>query len=326
MAEAAPGGRLLDPRVLVLAGPTAAGKTELAARLAEAVGGAVVSADARQVFRGLSVGTAQPDAATRARAPHFLVGFLSPAAEYSAGLFGEDARRVLAALRARGVPTVVCGGTGLYLRALLEGAPGPGGGLPPHVDPPELRRRRRAVLAARWREEGPQALHAELAGLDPLLGARLHPIDRQRVLRALEFREEHGVPLSGVWKRPRPAAPGSGPLRFRLEVPVAELERRITVRLESMLESGWVEEARALFERFGGAGTRALDALGYPELFAVFRGERTLPEALEVTRLRTRRYAKRQRTWFRNQDGFTPVPDEGDAFERLLAAWRERLA
>lgn len=327
--------------VLVLAGPTATGKSELAAELARVVGGEVVSADSRQVYRGLEVGTAQPDARLRARVPHRLVGFLSPAARYTAGDYGADARRVLAALAARGRPAVLCGGTGLYLRAVLEGAPGPGlergpdlaNGRPPAA---AARRERRTALASRWVTEGAQALHAELAKIDPALAVRVHPRDRQRVLRGLEFHAAQGRALSTAWRTQRVAAVrrtrGAGEEsrggaarahRFRLEVTAEELDRRIARRLETMLERGLLDEARALFARYGAEPPVSLSAVGYPELFAHFRGEVDLAGALERIRRRTRQYAKRQRTWFRNQDGYVPVAADERAFAVVLAAWRE---
>ena len=320
---------VFDPRVLVLGGPTATGKSALAAELARAVGGAVVSADSRQVYRGLEVATAQPDTQLRARAPHHLVGFLSPAAAYGAGEYGLDARRVLAALRRSGAPAVLCGGTGLYLRAAVEGHPAAATNGRSSRDPATVRRARRAALSRRWVLEGPDALHAELATVDPSLAARLHPRDRQRVLRGLEFHREHGRPLSQTWRAPAAAGTAEGkastPLRYRLELPVAEIERRIASRLDEMVRQGLLAEARALFERYGAEPPPSLNAVGYLDLFAHFRGESDLDSALARIRLRTRQYAKRQSTWFRNQDGYVAVPAGEDAFPILLAAWRERL-
>jgi tRNA dimethylallyltransferase len=319
----------LDSGVLVLGGPTASGKSELAAAMAGAVGGVVVSADSRQVYRGLEIGTSQPDGRLRALAPHYLVGFLSPAASYSAGEYGADARRVLAALRGRGIPAVLCGGTGLYLRAAVEGVPGHAEGDAAPEAEKQSRLARRAALAGRWTAEGAEALHGELARADARLAARLHPRDRQRVLRGLEFHAAHGRPLSATW---RARAPGGGserrtpgPLRYRLELPARDLERRIHARLAAMLRQGLLEEVRALFERYGADPPGSLNAVGYPELFDHFRGKVDLDGALERIRLRSRQYAKRQRTWFHNQDGYAPVAAGEETFSALLAAWRERL-
>jgi tRNA dimethylallyltransferase len=344
-----------DLGVLVLGGPTAGGKSEVAAELAHSVGGAVVSGDSRQLYRGLEIGTAQPDAALRERAPHFLVGFLSPAAEYSAGSFAEDVRRVVWALRRRRTPVVLCGGTGLYLRAALGGvfreparARSAAGAAPSRSERcsgavgTRARRAVRAALEARWQREGAQALHAELARVDPFLARRLHPHDRQRVLRGLEFHAARGMPLSEAWTEIASGSRERDPLassmepaqldaaaalrvapRYRLELPAAELEARIEARLEGMLRRGLLEEARELFECYGDDPPRSLDAVGYPELFRHFRGETDLEETLRSILLRTRRYAKRQRTWFRHQDGYQPVRAGESAVPILLRAWRE---
>ena len=304
---------------LVLGGPTASGKSALAADLAAAVGGAVVSADSRQAYRGMAVGSAQPGPGILCRAPHHLIGFLSPRAAYGAGEYGADARRVLAALSARGIPAVLCGGTGFWLRAAVRGVPPEGTARPPLA----VRRRRRAALAARWSREGPEACHAELARVDPALAVRVHPRDRQRVLRGLEHHAERDGPLSASWRPAAPALPDA--VLVRLELAPAELDRRITRRLETMLSAGLVDEARALRARYGDAPPAALSALGYQELFAALRGERSLDDALEAVRLRTRRYAKRQRTWFRRQDGYEPVAADERALPRILARWAAAL-
>ncbi|MBA2565621.1 MAG: tRNA (adenosine(37)-N6)-dimethylallyltransferase MiaA [Gemmatimonadetes bacterium] len=312
----------------MVGGATATGKSEVAAELAAELGGVVISADSRQVYRGLEIGTAQPHARLRELAPHRLVGFLSPAASYSAGQYGDDARRVLAILAAAGRPAVLCGGTGLYIRAALRGLAGP------HA-PPRERRNRREALARRWAVEGAEAMHAELARVDPGLATRIHSHDRQRVLRGLEFYAEHAMPLSAAWREAgfsateeRPRGNGVAPapiasLRYRLELSGAELDRRIAERLAVMLREGLVEEARALRARYGDDTPRSLEAVGYAELFAHFRGEVRLDEALERIRVRTRRYAKRQRTWFRNQDDYAPVPAERCACSAILSAWRK---
>jgi tRNA dimethylallyltransferase len=333
--------RGLASRVIVLGGPTASGKSALAAALAGAIGGAVVSADSRQVYRGMEIGSAQPGRDQLEQAPHYLVGFLPPTAHYSAGMYGEDARKVITALARRGIPVVLCGGTGLYIRAALTGVPGGGLNGGSRIGESRLnhdrareaqedRLRRRAALARRWNTEGAQAMHAALASVDPALASRLHPRDRQRVLRGLEFHETHGQPLSETWNAPlsgserslergRPEARAVAS-RFRLEIPVADLERAIEERLRRMLEQGFVEEARALFELYGNDPPGSLNAVGYPELFAHFRGEIALDEALAKVRLRTQQYAKRQRTWFRNQDDYLPLRAGDEALPALLAA------
>jgi tRNA dimethylallyltransferase len=345
--DRAQGDLARDPGVLILGGATATGKSSLAADLARAVGGAVVSADSRQVYRGLEIGTAQPDERLRALAPHFLIGFLSPAADYSAGRYGADARRVTAALRRRGLPVVLCGGTGLYLRAALGGLfrerarrigarAVPGSGPLEAVGESVARGERRAALARRWEREGPAALHAELSRIDPPLAHRVQTRDRQRVLRGLAFHAETGERLSASWvpqraegRCPSEAAEpdGSrGALRFALTLPVRVLESRIRERLERMLETGLLEEGRSLHGRYAERPPTSLTAVGYPELFRYFEGEASLEEARGRMLVRTRQYAKRQRTWFRNQDGYRSLSAGEEALAIMLDAWRERLA
>lgn len=277
--------------VLALVGPTATGKSELGMRVARATGGEIVNADALQVYRGLDVGTAKPSAAERAEVPHHLLDLVGPEERFSAGELARRGRRAIADIRGRGRLPIVVGGSGFYLRALLEGL----SPLPP-ADP-ELRRE----LARRAADEGAEIIHRELAAVDPETARRLAPADVQRVVRALEVARSTGLPLS-AWIAARPA--GEEPLaavRVGLTLPRALLYDLIAARVARMLADGWVEEVRGLLDRGVDPEAPAFQAIGYRQLVRFVRGEWSLEEAVADTVRATRRFAKRQLTWFRNE-------------------------
>lgn len=287
---------------LCLVGPTASGKSAAALAIAERAGGEIVSCDSVAVYRGFDVGAAKPSAADRARVPHHLIDVADPTEPFTAARFAELAGRALDEIAARGRLAIVCGGTGLYLRALLDGlfeAPPPD---------PELR----AQIREQARARGWPALHAELVAVDPDAARRIAPADRVRIERALEVYRQTGQPLS------RLQAAGRGPRRAATVVivdPGPSLDERISARTRRMLDGGLVEEARALCARYG-RGLKPLGALGYKEALAHLDGrlsEEALPEAIRVA---TRRLARRQRTWFRDQPG-RRVTDAAEA-ERAL--------
>ncbi len=283
-----------DAPVIVIAGPTASGKSGLALRIAEEISGTVINADSMQVYRDLQVLTARPDAADEARAPHRLYGYRDVSEIASAADWRNDARRQIDAARTEGRRPVVAGGTGLYLKTLMEGiAP-----VPPVPDDV------RAHARARHAEIGADAFFAELAERDPEIAARLHAGDSQRVLRAWEVHEATGRPLSAWQADP---VPPTG-LTFRVMVlhpPREDLYDAIERRFAAMLDLGAIEEVRALAAR---ADAEGLDpalpifkALGYPALAAHLRGELSLADAVARSTQQTRNYAKRQTTWLRNQ-------------------------
>ncbi|KAB2952416.1 MAG: tRNA (adenosine(37)-N6)-dimethylallyltransferase MiaA [Thermoanaerobaculia bacterium] len=281
-------------RILALVGPTAVGKSALALAVAERSGGEIVNADALQVYRGLDIGTAKPTPEERARVPHHLVDVLDPGERYSAGRFAELAREALAGIAARGRPALVVGGSGLYLRALLGGiAP-----MPP-VDPAV-----RARLLERHRHEGLAPLRAELERIDPVTAARLAPRDAQRTLRALEVALSSGRPLS-AWLASAPfsreAVPGV--IRVGLTLPRAVLYDQVAARVGSMVARGWLDEVRALLASGVGPEAPAFQAIGYSQWVRHLAGEYELEEATRRIVLATRRYAKRQETWFRREPG-----------------------
>lgn len=300
--------------VVVIGGPTASGKSALALAVAEEFGGTVINADSMQVYRELAVLTARPGPADLARAPHRLYGMLEVTERCSAARWRDLAMAEIAASHGAGRLPVVVGGTGLYLKALLEG-------LSPIPEiPPAIRAAALALVA----ERGAAALHAELGRRDPVMAARLQPTDRQRLVRAWEVLEATGRSLAAWQSEPPPQEPGApalAPIVFVLEPPRPALYAACDRRLAAMLAAGALDEVAAL-DRLGLApDLPALKAVGVPELLAHLRGELTLPDALVAAQQATRRYAKRQITWFRHQIGaanrLSPAGTGAQYLERL---------
>ncbi len=276
------------PKVAVLVGPTAAGKTAVAVQLALKLGAEIVNADSLQVYRELDIGTAKPSPAERALVPHHLLDLVAPDEHYDAARYLADGRAVVAELGRRGVPPLVVGGTGLYLKALL------GGLFPDGGKYPEVRRRLQEELAA----QGLEALYRRLARLDPDTAGRLAPGDTYRILRALEVVEGSGTPISILRAGHRFADRPYETLKIGLALPRPELYARIDARVEAMLAQGWLAEVRGLLSRYP-SHLKPLQALGYRQLIAHLHGEVSLAEAVARIKTETRRYAKRQLTWFR---------------------------
>lgn len=277
--------------VVAVVGPTASGKTDLALRLAEHLGAEIVNADALQVYRGLDVGTAKPTAEERSRVRHHLLDVVEPTERFSAGDFARRARAVLAELADAGRPALVVGGSGFYLRALFEGLS------PLPRAHPEVR----AELKARAETEGVEVLHAELRRLDPVSAGRIGAGDVQRIVRALEVERVTGRPLSEwIARRPAPYQPLSA-LHVGLTLPRPILYDHIAVRVGRMIERGWVDEVKKLLAQGVPYDAPAFQAIGYRQIVRCVRGELDLPEAMDETIRATRRFAKRQMTWFRKE-------------------------
>jgi len=281
-----------DDRLWVIVGPTASGKTKLAVELCEAHGGEIVSADSVQVYRHFDIGSGKPNADEKARARHHLVDVIEPGEPMDAARFTELAELAIAEIRSRGKRPIVCGGTFLWVRALIYGL----------VEAPrgdeELRARHRALCDA----EGRPALHARLAEVDPTSAARLSPNDFVRVSRALEVYELSGTPLSRFHEEHGFRAPRYTARLLGVRREPAELDRRIETRARAMLAAGWIDEVRALLAAGYGA-TRAMNAVGYKQIVEALGGEGPLDvDALTTGIVRaTRVFARRQRTWLREQ-------------------------
>ncbi|HEX8465549.1 MAG TPA: tRNA (adenosine(37)-N6)-dimethylallyltransferase MiaA [Abditibacterium sp.] len=270
--------------LLIITGPTASGKSALALRVCQQIGGEIVSCDSMQIYRGCDIATAKPTLAERALVPHHLLDLCEPSERFSAAQWAEAARDRIENIAARGKTAVVCGGTGFYLRALLQ---------PETLASVAPDSALRAELEAELTTMGAAAMHAKLATFDAEAAARLHPNDSFRVLRALEV--ALGQPRTSV-----SALPSFAPHIFGIEWPREVLYQRINARVESMMQAGFLEELRGLVARFGAAAP-ALSGVGYQQMKPVLEDESRLGEGLELWKRDTRRYAKRQMTWFRHQ-------------------------
>jgi len=293
--------------VLVLAGATASGKSDLAVELARAFDAEIVGADSRQIYRGMPIGTAAPDAEQRAAVPHHLVEFLDPRERYSAARYASDATAAIQAIHARGKRAIVAGGTGFYIRALTGDVD-----LAPQFDA-ALRDR----LAREARLHPPEFLHGLLALRDPQRAAALPPGDAYRITRALEIAlAGPGAPRGDAGATLRSA--GIPFAKIAIDLPMAEIDARIERRTGAMLERGLTEEAERV-----GAGVAAADAVGYPQAFAFLKGWCTREELRETLARATRRYARRQRSWFRSEPELIWAPPaEIAALAREKLGWR----
>ena len=306
--------------VVCVVGPTASGKSAVAELVAERLGGPVVSVDAMQVYRGMDVGTAKTPAAER-RAPLRMVDVADPLEDYSVRLFQRDARACVDEALGRGVTPVLAGGTGLYLDAVIDEMDFPSG------ERGAALRGRYEALADRL---GPEGLHALLAERDPASAALIHPNNVRRVVRALEMLDE-GTSYAAHHEGLRRRAPHSDARIWGLTMSRERLYARIDARVDRMVSQGLVEEVERLAARGLTPSSTAGQAIGYKEVLAALAGETTLEEAIELVKLRSRRYAKRQLSWLRrdgrarwvNLDEVTP---EGAADAIVSELWGEARA
>lgn len=273
----------------ILAGPTGAGKSALAIALARRLRGAVISADSMQVYRGLAIGTAQPTGPETREIPHFLIGFLDPRERFDAARFTAAAEDAEARARAAGRLPMIVGGTGLYLRALVEGL----------FEGPSRDAGTRRRLEAEARERGDEALHARLARVDPAAAARIGPRDRVRIVRALETFEVTGRPISALWAEGRRGGARRAARYVIVTRDRAELYDRINRRAEAMLAAGWVEEVRGLLAAGVPEDAPCFRALGYGEVLRHLRGEFGREALADAIQRASRHYARRQLVWFR---------------------------
>ena len=304
------------PRNLpIIVGPTAAGKTAVAVQVAEKLGGEIVSADSRQIYRGMAVGSGAPSAAELRRARHHLIGELGPQARLSAGEFARMARTRVEEIEARGRLPIVVGGSGLYVRALVDGlAP-----IPPHS--PKLRHSLEAEIDRR----GMAAMIAELAALDPAYAAKVGLRDRKRLIRALEVCRLTDKPFS-AWHG-YGADDWRQPLFFGLQRPRAELKILIEIRVRSMLAAGWLEELKQLAGEYGGFNhlpPTVTEALGYRQLMEYAEGRANWAGVVEKIIIATRQFAKRQMTWFRADARVVWREESGAEAVGRWSEWMER--
>ena len=277
------------PKIVVIAGPTASGKTSLAIELALAFGGEIVNADSMQVYRGMDVGTAKPDSAERKRVPHHLMDVVDPDEDFNAAIYRSLAIPVLREIHSRGRVPFVVGGTGLYIRVLLGGVI--------HSPPmdPELRSGLREELALK----GPVVLHGRLKELDPESAQRIHPHDRVRILRALEIIHLSKRRLSSLVKDHRFGDNPFRALKICLQIERERLYHQINERCVRMIQSGLAREAADLLKKGYSPALKPMTGLGYRHMVGVLEGRWDMDTALRKLQSDTRRYAKRQLTWFR---------------------------
>ncbi|MFY9528815.1 MAG: tRNA (adenosine(37)-N6)-dimethylallyltransferase MiaA [Candidatus Acidiferrales bacterium] len=282
-----------NDRLVVILGPTAAGKSELGMRLAERLSGEVVVCDSTQVYRGFDIGTSKVRRKDRRGIPHHLVDLVAPEEVFTAGEYRQRALEVLDDLRQRGKVPILTAGTGLYLRALLEGL----------ADAPtrseELRRR----LRRHAEQEDSAHLHRILARRDPDAAARIAPRDTQKLIRAIEISILSGKSVTEVHRSGRTGLQGYMVTKIGLMPPRQELYARINQRVEAMLEAGWLEEVGQLVAAGIPATAKPFQFIGYPQLREQLKGKMRVEEAVLQIQRATRRYAKRQITWFRKESG-----------------------
>lgn len=294
-------------RIIVVAGPTGSGKSELALRLAQTVDGEIVNYDSVQIYRGFDVGSAKPSIAQRALVPHHLFDIVDADEEFNAADYARLARDVCAAIQARGKRAILAGGTFFYLRALLSGLPE----MPGRDE--SLRARLRDIAQ---RPGGPERLHRWLSIIDPQSGRKIAPADRNRVERALEVWICSGRPISGWERNDAEELPS---IKIALAPERSRLGAVLDARVEGMYRAGLVDETRALLERYP-PSARPFGTIGYKEAAALIHGERTEAEAIAETRRRTRAYAKRQMTWLRSERNvqWLDANDQDHAYETAL--------
>jgi len=274
--------------VPIVVGPTGVGKTEIVLPVAEQMGAEIISADSRQIYRYMDIGTAKPTLEQRQRVPHHLVDCIDPKEEFNAAQYGRMASDIISRLLAAEKLPLVLGGSGLYLRALLEGFfQGPGAD-------PEIRR----SLLEEESRQGPGSLYRCLTERDPRSARRIHPHDRMRTIRALEVLELTGIPLSRWQEKGSYCQSQFCWCKLGLYLERERLYRRIGERIDSMLANGLLEEVRALLYRGYSPDLRALDSIGYREMLVHIRGQIDFKEAVSQLKRNTRQYAKRQMTWF----------------------------
>jgi tRNA dimethylallyltransferase len=278
-------------KLLVITGPTAVGKSEIALELAAGINAEIISADSVQVYRGFDIGTAKPTPAERSRVRHHLLDIVDPSENYTVADFQKDAFAAIRDISGRGKLPMLVGGTGLYIRAVVRGF-----AFSPAAEDEKLRRK----LYNEAKLLGPRALHERLSAVDPLAAQNIHPNDLRRIIRALEVHELTRRPISEQVQQ-TPVKPVFDTVQFCLTRPRKQLYERIEKRVDKMLADGFLTEVRKLLAQGISPRAKAMQSLGYRQLVSYLEGKITLAEAVELIKGDTRRFAKRQLTWFRRE-------------------------
>ncbi len=286
--------------IVVVAGPTASGKTSLSIELAKALNGEIVSADSMQIYKYMNIGTAKPDEEEKAGIPHHLMDFADPQENFSAADYCSMAKVCIAEIHSRGKLPIITGGTGLYIDSLVSGVDFEDSDSDPKI---------REELAQIAQRDGVEAVYAILREIDPETAEKYHPNNLRRVIRAIEFYRVTGKTISAHAKEEK-----NSPYKcvyFCIDWDREVLYERINRRVDIMMESGLEAEARKMYEMLGNTECTAMQGIGYKEFFGYFEGEKTLEQVVEEIKMNSRRYAKRQLTWFRrNKDIYWLRPDE----------------
>lgn len=304
--------------VIIIVGPTASGKTKLSIELAKEINGEIISADSMQIYKYMDVGTAKADAEEMQGIQHYLVDEVTPDEEFSVARFQEKAYQYIEEILQKGKVPIIAGGTGLYVNSLIHNI-----NFTETTSDWELRER----LKKEAEEKGNQYLHDKLREVDPEAAGKLHVNDVKRVIRALEVYEYTKMPISYHQEISRQNPPRFNYILIGLKMDRQKLYDRINRRVDIMLEKGLVEEVRKLVQRGYDRNTVAMQGLGYKEILAYFRGEMTLEEAVEIIKMDSRRYAKRQVTWFKRYENIHWVDlDECGDFDEALKNIKNYIA
>jgi len=301
------------PKIVAIVGPTALGKSLLALRLARHFQGEIISSDSVQVYRDLNIGSGKLPPDQRRQAPHHLIDILDLDQDYSAGLFRQQADMIIGDRYKRGIPIVVVGGTGLYLKVLTRGLfRGP-------TSNPELR----STLRERAKAGGSPGLHRELQGLDPEVSSRIHPQDTLRIIRAMEVFYQTNIPLSRHHREHAFLEKPYEVFKVGLICAREKMYRWIEARTDEMIAAGWAEEVKSLLDQGYAPGLRSLQSLGYKHMVSYVMGKMTLSEAIYSIKRDTRRYAKRQLTWFRGDPEIHWYPAQQENFSAIAQGVEE---
>jgi tRNA dimethylallyltransferase len=301
------------PKIVVIVGPTASGKSTAAVELAQHFGAEIINADSMQVYKYMDIGTAKPSSEERRLVPHHLIDILYPDEEFSAGLFCEEARQSISELSAREKKAMVVGGTGLYIKALTSGLIR-GGEVAPTI---------RARLQAEAQAKGREHIYRRLKEVDPATAGHLHPHDTYRIIRALEVYERTGRPISALRQRHLFQEEPYQALKIGLMTERGDLYHRIDARVDAMIRKGLKEEVQRLVEMGYAPPIKAMQSLGYKQMAAHLQGEYDLAEAVRLIKRDTKRYAKRQITWFKADPEIRWVgyPRDREAVLRMIAGF-----
>jgi tRNA dimethylallyltransferase len=301
-----------EARLVVILGPTASGKSALGISLAERLGGEILVCDSTQVYRHFDIGTGKVPLAEQRGIPHHLVDLVEPQDVFTAGDYRRRALDALKDLRRRGKLPIITAGTGLYLRALLEGL----------ADAPERSEELRERMRKKVKQHGPEHLHRVLARMDKEAASKIAPRDAQKIIRAIEIRQLAGKSVGEIHRGGRRGLEGYKVTRIGLQPPREALYARINARVESMIAAGWADEVRGLIARGVAADAKAFQFIGYSDLRACLEKSGVSREAVERIQQATRRFSKRQVTWFRTEPDVHWLPGFGDDPEVTAAALR----